>query len=902
MLTRPTTCLMLLALVALPLADAAKAADAPIPAMQAADVHGGVAIVVGVNVDTIAALTKAGEGRLIVEGLSPDANTAAEARAALADAGFFPLADVRHMQTLPKLPHVDAFASLVVVDRDALGQAAPSDAEITRVLGWGRAALVREGGKWRRIEKPITPDIGEWTHILHGPDRIPATNDQVLGPWVDSVRWIAAFAAADSRDAVRGSRSMLSQRLAGGRCFTVVTHRRHDALECRDAYSGARLWVRPIAWGPDGWAARMFTSGGTLVADEKEVFCYVDRDGGGLAALDARTGEVLREYTQTFRLKKEEASWSKRGKAPIADPAAFASSHIILDGDTLLQSYKGNLWRMNRETGEILWHYQGGDEQWIITPALHEGVVYAVLMEPNDRGVPNRLRGLVAVDATNGKELWRRDGIRGIWSTGIAGVHDSVIPVQVLVLDEDTRQQASIDWLRDGKDQIWGFDPKTGEEIWKVDGGTYRGYVYPLDDQIVEMPAYSSIILRSLKTGEITDKVRYPVDGGGCSFEVYSGKFHVRGSQLHPRGNPHAGYMNNGVRPNCEVPAIPAYGAIYNLTAGCGCDHFLPSGVTCAATGQPLRPWAIDRRLFRDGGATVSGRPPALAVQGPTVEDWTNTVDHKGAGKAFGWRKMDQIGREELRRRFGNVGGGQSNIRWYGTPQTTPVQAGDVHLVADTHGWRLEARKGKAPEPLSKRERRDLERKGELPPRPEAVWSFLAGGRIGTGPVVVDGLAVFGCHDGWVYAVRVSDGTLAWRSLAAPQERRMGAFSQVESAWPCFGVIEHEGEILTVAGRISTMDRGLFACAIDPKTGEQKWRVRLATDPIYAEDATQDLGPEVWGGTWVRTGQTLNMPPQIIDGKLRVLGSLLVDPADPKGHVIGGDHYPVYAEDERESN
>jgi len=854
---------------------------------------GGVAVLVGIDADDVAKLARAGSGRLIVEGLSTDATQAAEARVALAKAGLFPLADVRHMPTLPKLPHVDAFASLVVVDRDALGKASPDDAEIKRVLGWGRSAWVHENGKWRRIDKPITPDVGEWTHILHGPDRVPASNDQVLGPWVDSVRWIAAFAPADDRRAVGGAMTMLSQRLAGGRCFTVVSHHKKDTLECRDAYSGTRVWMRPIAWGPDGWSARMFTSGGTLVADEKEVFCYIDCNRG-LVALDARTGEFLREYDRTFKLREKRSAWGKRGEAPIQDPGAFAASHVMLDGEALLQSYKGDVWRLNRKTGEIIWHYEGGEELWIITPTLHDGVIYSVLMEPNNRGVPSRLRGLVAIDAKTGKQLWRKQGIKGIWSTGIAGVHDTVIPVQVLVLEKDAIR---VDWLRDGKDELWGFDPKTGEQIWKVEGGAYRGYIYPLDDQLIEMPAYRNIIMRSLKTGEVKDKMKYSTDGGGCSFEVFSGKFQIRGSQLHPRDNPKAGYLNNGVRPNCERPSIPAYGAIYNLTSSCGCDHFLPSGVTCAGTGRPLQPWPNDQRHRTDGGATLPGAVPALTVSGPVVDDWTNTVDHKGKGKAFGWRNMDERGRDELTRRFGNLGDGKSNIRWYGRSETEPVQLDAMHLVAETHGWRLEAREGEAPEPMDWRKRRALKKKGKLPPPPKVVWTYLAGGRIGTAPIIVDDLAIFGCHNGWVYAVRVKDGSLAWRSLAAPQEQRMGAFSQVESSWPCFGVVEHDGQILTVAGRISTMDRGLFACALDPDTGKQVWRVRLATDPIFADDSSKQLGSDVWDGNWVRHAQTLNMPPQIIDDRLRVLGSLLVDPNEPKGHVIGGNGYTVYADD-----
>ena len=86
------------------------------------------------------------------------------------------------------------------------------------------------------------------------------------------------------------------------------------------------------------------------------------------------------------------------------------------------------------------------------------------------------------------------------------------------------------------------------------------------------------------------------------------------------------------------------------------------------------------------------------------------------------------------------------------------------------------------------------------------------------------------------------------------------------------------------------MDRGLFATALDPKTGRQEWRVRLATDPIHAKDGNADLGG-LFTGPWIRKDQTINIPPQIIGGKLQLIGNLAVDPSNPRDHVIGGAGY-----------
>ena len=92
----------------------------------------------------------------------------------------------------------------------------------------------------------------------------------------------------------------------------------------------------------------------------------------------------------------------------------------------------------------------------------------------------------------------------------------------------------------------------------------------------------------------------------------------------------------------------------------------------------------------------------------------------------------------------------------------------------------------------------------------EPVWSFHSGGRIDSPPTVAQGRVVFGSADGYVYCLRAEDGQLAWRFRAAPQERRIMAFGQVESAWPVHGsVLVVDGQLYFVAGRTSYLDGGM---------------------------------------------------------------------------------------------
>ena len=111
------------------------------------------------------------------------------------------------------------------------------------------------------------------------------------------------------------------------------------------------------------------------------------------------------------------------------------------------------------------------------------------------------------------------------------------------------------------------------------------------------------------------------------------------------------------------------------------------------------------------------------------------------------------------------------------------------------------------------------------------AWSFTAGGRVDTPPTIYDGLALFGCRDGWVYAVDAGTGSLAWRFLAAPSERYMVAFDGVESTWPLPGsVMVKDGVAVVAAGYHPETNGGIVAYGLDPHTGRMFWKTPVAHD------------------------------------------------------------------------
>jgi len=125
-------------------------------------------------------------------------------------------------------------------------------------------------------------------------------------------------------------------------------------------------------------------------------------------------------------------------------------------------------------------------------------------------------------------------------------------------------------------------------------------------------------------------------------------------------------------------------------------------------------------------------------------------------------------------------------------------------------------------------------------------------------------LCIFGSADGWVYCLRAGDGELAWRFRAAPADRRLMSFEQLESVWPVPGsMLVQDGAVWCVAGRSMFLDGGLRLFRLEPATGEVLSETVLDDRDPTSDESKQGLQTYV---NW------LNMPvglPDVLssDGK-----------------------------------
>jgi outer membrane protein assembly factor BamB len=109
----------------------------------------------------------------------------------------------------------------------------------------------------------------------------------------------------------------------------------------------------------------------------------------------------------------------------------------------------------------------------------------------------------------------------------------------------------------------------------------------------------------------------------------------------------------------------------------------------------------------------------------------------------------------------------------------------------------------------------------------KVLWTRRLPARADVSPSIAKGLALVGCSDGWVYALRADNGEMVYRLRIAPAERRIVSGGQLESSWPVVGGVLVVGDMgYATAGITTEVDGGLYVVAFDIKSGKFAWEGR----------------------------------------------------------------------------
>jgi outer membrane protein assembly factor BamB len=445
---------------------------------------------------------------------------------------------------------------------------------------------------------------------------------------------------------------------------------------------------------------------------------------------------------------------------------------LRLCGGTLLQTAGDTLTALDAASGALRWQYREDDALLLFPSAsAADDRVFAAVGDPQNKGHYSRWP-FHKLKAVVGLEL--SSGKR-VWRNEEVAGGD----IGQLVYAEGSLALFGSGAIGGGKEPYVGLiRAGDGRLLWH---STFRteynrfGYNLLVRDGVLCYADAWRIYAHDLKTGVETR----PFDDGGynmrCNRFCATDDTLIYGYVAYVDRQWGGLYQSVG-RGGCAQGIVPAHGMVYLTPNTCRCFAMLRGHM--ALSSEPVRePWPEARRLEKGSAAPApvpegGAGPPA----GPVAEEW---------------HRQRRVPKSE----------------------TEPVTSEGRTFVAVVHEHRLEARD----------------------PQGRALWSFTAGGRISSPPVVQEGLCFFGSHDGWVYAVRASDGALAWRFLAAPYERRMAVDGQLESSWPVYGVVLHDGLVCASAGLHPEVGGGIRVYGLEPGTGAVGWSLVLRRSPVPVE-------------------------------------------------------------------
>jgi outer membrane protein assembly factor BamB len=143
------------------------------------------------------------------------------------------------------------------------------------------------------------------------------------------------------------------------------------------------------------------------------------------------------------------------------------------------------------------------------------------------------------------------------------------------------------------------------------------------------------------------------------------------------------------------------------------------------------------------------------------------------------------------------------------------------------------------------------------------LWRFATEGPVRFAPVVAAGKVIFGCDDGYVYAVDAESGALVWKVRGVERgvpDHRLLINDRLGSRWPVRGApVVHGDRVFFGAG--IWPEEGVYVVSIDLNSGEVLWRSDALS---FVKNGMSDHGKSY----------NLGLPPHgylaIIDGKLAV--------------------------------
>jgi len=852
--------------VAEPTPDAARAI------IEASDIEGGLIVHLGCGTGELTAALKTSDA-FVVHGLDTSADNVSKARALIRGGGPYGPVSASTWNG-EELPYVANFVNLLIDERSGAVDR-KSVREIERVLAPRGVAMVKGSldprllisatrrspsplPGWTMIVKAWPEAFDEWQQHLHGADNNAVSRDSAVSPprhyqWVDNPAWSRSHMGIATIHAIVSSH---------GRLFTIEDRATPEnpflpgrfKLIARDAFNGIELWRRDIdLWEP---VTRYIKSLAIdlqrrLVAVDDVVY-FTPGLASPVSAYQAGTGEVIATYDGTeetrevvydrgvlylvvgdrvdaavYNVVKPEA-W--RGvNLGGADPSApfggtgFRGSYAPETPNE--PDPKCRIMAIDAGSGDVLWEKAAGEIRGYIPASLAVRGDWTVFAAGSE---------IVCLDGRSGKERWRsacQSSGSGPYDKSRTGEAPIGVAPPTLVLSDDAVYFAWTGGLNAGHGTVHAYSLADGKMKWsgEVSANYLRGPdLFIVDDaawvsrdRFVRVPAReggkqgkwqlnAGVVSYAGDTGEVIkmvpQKMTWPMGHDRCYRNFITKHYYINsktgGADFLELATGKE-FPQHWVRSTCGMPPVPSNGMLYAGPYSCQCSIGVMVPYLKALYGE--------RDLKRSDQDVPVERSVRLE-RGPAFGQ-VSVGDHKTAGQPRTGRAAWPTYRHDATRGGATGAGISAKLErlWKAEVSTVPgpltIAEGKVFVPdVDAHTVRaFSVTDG------------------------DEIWRFTAGGRVDSPPTYWEGRLLFGSRDGWVYCVRASDGVLAWRFRDLP-DRLIGAFQQVESAWPVSGSIligtapaAYRGSEETAyfaAGRSSFLDGGIVIYTLDPRTGE----------------------------------------------------------------------------------
>ncbi len=767
--------------------------------LKATGIKGGIVVHLGSGNGELTAALRANDS-FQIQGLDPDADDVAKSRRSLRAKGVYGPVSVDRLSGA-SLPYIDNFVNLVVAE-DLLG--VPTG-EVLRVLCPNGVAYLKQKGEWTKVVKPWPKDIDDWTHYFHDSTGNPVAHDRVVDTperlqWVGSPRWSRHHDRMASMSALVSAKGRMTYIMDEGSRISIQLPSKWNLIS-RDAFNGTILWKRPIAkWHNQMWPLK---SGPTqlarrLVADDEHVYVTMGIKDP-VSRLDAATGKTELIYETTKGAEE----------IVLSNGVLFA---MVNPNSSELDDFapKLNTGDQGRVNGEYVWN-EGPREIHALDAATGKplwkiaGTIVPLTMAVNDqRLVFSNGKEIVSLDRATGQRQWVSEPT----------TRRKALPFHFaprLVMHGDVVLHAG------GDGRMQSYSLANGKLLWESEHAP-SGYQSPQDlictgGLVWVAPTTSGrdsgiFTGRDPQTGDVKSKFAPDIDTYWFHHRCYIAKATDRflipsrtGIELVDFKAEHWD-INHWVRGGCLYGVMPCNGLLYAPPHDCACyPEAKLYGLNALA--PPLKSALLPKEISEADRLEKGPAYDAITERDATVDEWPAYRHDNARSGSSGQELLKDLSMAwEIK-----LPGRLSAITV--AEKLAFVAQIDQHTV---HA--LDVANGKS------------------------RWTFTAGARVDSPPTYWKGRLLFGSTDGWVYCLRASDGALAWRYRAAPVDRRLGSFEQIESVWPVHGSVLVEKDVLTfVCGRSSFLDQGMRYMRLDPRTGTKlSETVMDDRDPVTGED------------------------------------------------------------------